>query len=105
MMVVRHVQYTVKPGKMDEYWRLQEEYAGRFTSREGFGSLKVFVDPKNPNSIFTFAEFDNEQAADSLQESELMKEWGTVLKPLVERWDLYKQYTSCESKSLRPLNE
>jgi quinol monooxygenase YgiN len=103
MMVVRHIQYTLKSGKMDEFLRLRKEYADRFASTEGIGVSEIFMHPNNPNTVFGFVEFENERVADALQESDLMKEYGAKLVPLIDRWDLYKEYISCETKSLQPL--
>ena len=102
-MVVRHVKYTLKSGKADEYFRLQKEYAARAANMDGVGPTNLFVDPNNPNTIFVYVEFENEEAAVAMQESALMKEYGAKLRPLIERWDLYKQYTSCDEKTLQPL--
>ena len=102
-MVVRHIQYTLKSGKMDEFLRLRRQYLDRFAALDGFGANEIFVDPSNPNRVFGFVEFENEQVADALQESDLMKEYGAKLVPLIDRWDIYKEYISCETRSLKPL--
>lgn len=104
-MLIRHVQYTLKPGKADEFWKIARETESQAASREGVGTTYRFVDPKNPDTIFSYLEFDNEEAAVALQESPLMKEYGAKIAPLIASWDVYMQYTVSKAQSLKPLTE
>ena len=104
-MLIRHVQYTLKQGKAEEFWKIAKEVEGQAASIKGVGKTYRFVDPDNPNTIFSYLEFDSEEAAAALQESQLMKEYGAKIAPLIESWDLYMQYTVSKAESLKPLNE
>lgn len=104
-MLIRHVQYTLKPGRAEEFWKLAREAEAQAVAMEGVGTTYRFVDPNNPNTIFSYLEFDSEETAAALQESQMMKEYGAKIAPLVESWDVYMQYTVSKAESLRPLTE
>lgn len=103
-MVIRHLQYTIKPGKVDEFWKIAEELESRIASMEGVGTVHRFVDPGNPNTIFSYVEFD-ETAGDDLEESAVMSWWEANLTPLVARWDVGMDYTISKAESIKPLIE
>ena len=102
-MVIRHVQYTLKPGKAAEFWKLAKEAESQSASMEGVGVTHRFVDPENTDTIFSYLEFDSEETAAALQESTMMKEYGAKIAPLIASWDLYRQYTVSKAVSLKPL--
>jgi quinol monooxygenase YgiN len=104
-MLIRHVQYTLKPGKAEQFWKFAKETESQAASMEGVGVTHRFVDPDNPNTIFSYLEFDNAEAAAALQESPLMKEYGAKIAPLIASWDVYMQYTVSKAESLKPLTE
>ena len=104
-MLIRHVQYTIKPGKVEEFWKIAKEVEAQAGIMQGVGQTYRFVDPDNPNTIFSYLEFDSEEAAAALQASPPMKEYGAKISPLIESWDLYMQYTVSKAESLKPLNE
>jgi quinol monooxygenase YgiN len=103
-MLIRHLQYTIKPGKVDEFWKIAKEMESRLASLEGVGTVHRFVDPNNPNTIFSYVEFDEEAGA-ALEESPAMKWWEANLTPLVANWDVGMDYTVSKAESIRPLTE
>lgn len=104
-MLIRHVQYTIKPGMVEQFWKVAKDAEAQVGAMDGVGKTHRFVDPDNPNTIFSWLEFDSEEAAAALQASPLMKEYGAKISPLIESWDVYMQYTVSKAESLKPLNE
>ena len=53
-MLIRHVQFTLKPGKADEFWKIGREAESQAASMEGVGTTYRFVDPNNPDTDLDF---------------------------------------------------
>jgi quinol monooxygenase YgiN len=105
MMKIVHVGYTLKPGKLDAYRKLFEEFKPRWASIEGMSIVGPAVALDNPDTVFAAVVYESDEAYDAAYGAEAFKEYGARLVPLVAKWEVYMQYEAGEAKELKPLTE
>ena len=99
-MIVRVIHFKIKPGKLDEYlghFSAVEERAAGF---EGLSFFKLFKDREDPNTLFLFTVFDNEENTEKWAEIGPTKEYSDTVQPLIEEFGLAMSYDVSEAKSL-----
>lgn len=81
-MIVRIVQMTFDPAKVEEFKTLFEDRKQLIRHFNGCEHLELWQDTKKPNIFFTYSKWQSEQHLDHYRFSELFKDTWAKTKAL-----------------------
>lgn len=97
-MIVRVVQMTFHPEKLDEFLQLFEKTKDQIRNFEGCHHLELWQDPKYPNITMTYSHWESKEALEKYRQSELFKSTWQQTKVLFaappKAWSMQRKSTT-----------
>lgn len=91
-MVIRIVQMTFEPSKVDDFLQLFESHKQLIKASEGCSHLELLRDTNQPNRFFTYSHWTGEDALEAYRRSELFSSvWSSTKVMFCEKpeaWSL-----------------
>lgn len=95
-MIIRIVQLTIHPEKIEEFKNNFTSNMEKIRNFEGCNHLELLQDDVNPNILMTYSYWDSHQSLDNYRHSTLFKSIWAVVKPMfiekAQAWSLKQEY-------------